>query len=179
MLVAEIVLLAFFSIPFWSTNVDAAAADGARHRCVRVVAEQFAWNVHYPGADGMFGRTDDHAGRPRQPARPRSRRPGGKDDITTINRLNLPGRQARRDHALEQGRDPQLRPAADAREAGRDSRASSSRCGSRRRQTGRWDIACSQLCGLAHFRMKAIYEIQTQDAYDAWLKEEAEFLENP
>ena len=25
---------------------------------MRVVAEQFAWNVHYPGADGRFGRTD-------------------------------------------------------------------------------------------------------------------------
>ena len=25
---------------------------------VRVVAEQFAWNVHYPGADGVFGRTE-------------------------------------------------------------------------------------------------------------------------
>jgi cytochrome c oxidase subunit 2 len=44
---------------------------------------------------------------------------------------------------------------------------------------GQWDIACSQLCGLGHFRMKAVYAIQTQDAYDAWLKEEAEFLTNP
>jgi len=39
------------------------------------------------------------------------------------------------------------------------------------------------LCGLGHFRMKAIYEIP-QDAFDAWLKgararKEAAFLENP
>jgi len=46
-------------------------------------------------------------------------------------------------------------------------------------QVGRWDVACSQLCGLGHFRMRAIYEIQTQDAYEAWLKEEAEYLANP
>ena len=39
-----------------------------------------------------------------------------------INRMNLPVGKAGRDHALEQGRHPQLRPAADAREAGRDSR---------------------------------------------------------
>jgi cytochrome c oxidase subunit 2 len=25
---------------------------------VRVVGEQFAWNIHYPGPDGKFGRTD-------------------------------------------------------------------------------------------------------------------------
>jgi cytochrome c oxidase subunit 2 len=45
--------------------------------------------------------------------------------------------------------------------------------------TGRWDIACSQLCGLGHFRMKAIYEVQDQSAFEAWLKEEASYLENP
>ena|SRR5688572_28651703 len=42
-LVAEIVLLAFFSIPFWSTNVD-AEPPMERATVVRVVAEQFAWN---------------------------------------------------------------------------------------------------------------------------------------
>jgi cytochrome c oxidase subunit II len=46
-------------------------------------------------------------------------------------------------------------------------------------ELGQWDIACSQLCGLGHFRMKGVYAIQTQDAFDAWLKEEAEFLANP
>jgi cytochrome c oxidase subunit 2 len=56
-LAAEIVLLAFFSIPFWSTNVD-ALPDEHESTIVRVVAEQFAWNAHYPGRDGVFGRTD-------------------------------------------------------------------------------------------------------------------------
>jgi len=46
-------------------------------------------------------------------------------------------------------------------------------------KVGQWDIACSQLCGLGHFRMKGVYAIQTQEAYDAWLKDEAEFLSNP
>jgi heme/copper-type cytochrome/quinol oxidase subunit 2 len=46
-------------------------------------------------------------------------------------------------------------------------------------QLGQWDIACSQLCGLGHFRMKGVYAIQTQEAFDAWLSDEAEFLTNP
>ena len=25
---------------------------------VRVIGEQFSWNIHYPGPDGKFGRTD-------------------------------------------------------------------------------------------------------------------------
>ena len=28
-------------------------------------------------------------------------------------------------------------------------------------KTGQWDIACSQLCGLGHYRMKGVYQIQT------------------
>jgi cytochrome c oxidase subunit 2 len=46
-------------------------------------------------------------------------------------------------------------------------------------QLGQWDIACSQLCGLGHYRMRGVYAIQTQTAYDAWLKEETEYLTNP
>ena len=53
---AEIVLLVFFSIPVWSARVDALPA-ASQSTVVRVFAEQFAWNVHYPGADGAFGRT--------------------------------------------------------------------------------------------------------------------------
>jgi cytochrome c oxidase subunit 2 len=45
--------------------------------------------------------------------------------------------------------------------------------------TGEWNIACSQLCGLGHFRMRGIYAIQTQEDYEAWLKEETELLGGP
>src|SRR5262245_59906768 len=54
-LAAEIVLLVFFSIPTWSARVDAFPAQ-RDSVVVRVIAEQFAWNIHYPGADGRFGR---------------------------------------------------------------------------------------------------------------------------
>ena len=57
-LVAEVILLAFFSIPFWTRNVDAAPPPENEATVVRVIAEQFAWHVHYPGVDGVFGRTD-------------------------------------------------------------------------------------------------------------------------
>src|ERR1043166_1308929 len=56
-LVAEIVLLAFFSIPAWSARVD-GLPSAREATVVRVVGEQFAWNAHYPGPDGEFGRTD-------------------------------------------------------------------------------------------------------------------------
>ena len=58
---------------------------------MRVVAEQFAWNFHYPGADGVWGRTDptlvDAAANPLGLDR---QDPAAKDDIHTLNNLYLP-----------------------------------------------------------------------------------------
>ena len=55
--VIEIVLLVFYAIPAWATRVRDLPAE-SEAVIVRVVAEQFAWNVHYPGRDRMFGRVD-------------------------------------------------------------------------------------------------------------------------
>ena len=55
----EAVLLIGFSMPIWaSVKADPPRApDDPEPLRVRVVAEQFAWNFHYPGADGEFGET--------------------------------------------------------------------------------------------------------------------------
>ena len=121
--VIEVVLLVFYAIPAWAKRVRAFPAE-SEAVVVRVVGEQFAWNVHYPGADGKFGRTDIKLVSRRQSARPRShaiRTP--KTTSPTINQLNLPVDRPVLVHLVEQGRHPQLRPVRDAREAGRDSRA--------------------------------------------------------
>ena len=34
--------------------------------------------------------------------------------------------------------------------------------------TGDWEIACSQLCGLGHYRMRGEYHVVDQDAWDQW-----------
>jgi cytochrome c oxidase subunit 2 len=39
------------------------------------------------------------------------------------------------------------------------------------------EIACAQLCGLGHYRMKGYLTIETEDEYAAWLQEQAEILE--
>lgn len=88
-LVAEIILLAGFSIPLWSKRVDAFPAEKDA-TVVRIVAEQFAWNVHYPGPDGKFGRTSIDLIDSDNPLGLDRSDPAAKDDITTINQLNLP-----------------------------------------------------------------------------------------
>ena len=174
-LAAEIALLAFFSVPFWSANVDAEPPHQNTVE-VRVVAEQFSWNFHYPGADGQFGRTSITLVDPDNPLGLDRRDAAAKDDITTINQLHLPvGRTAiihlsSKDviHSLGS---PEMRVKQDA------SPGVVQPVWFTPTMTGRWEIACSQLCGLAHYRMKAFYTIHTPEEYQAWLVEEAAALQ--
>ena len=40
-------------------GVTGSAKDGLFDRVqIRVIGQQFAWNIHYPGDDGVFGKTD-------------------------------------------------------------------------------------------------------------------------
>lgn len=85
----EGVLLVGFAIPVWSgvwTNYPAEKDATVIH----VVAEQFAWNVHYPGKDGKFGRRDVNLITSDNPLGLDRSDPDAKDDITTINQLHVP-----------------------------------------------------------------------------------------
>ena len=37
-------------------------------------------------------------------------------------------------------------------------------------QTGRYEIACAELCGLGHYRMRAFLEVLSEEDYQAWLR---------
>ncbi len=39
-------------------------------------------------------------------------------------------------------------------------------------KTGRYEIVCTQLCGLGHYQMKAYLEVKTQEEFDKWLKDQ-------
>jgi cytochrome c oxidase subunit 2 len=176
-LVAEVALLAFFSIPVWSARVDAFPSE-AQSTVVRVVAEQYAWNIHYPGADGRFGRTDLQFLGLDNPLGIDRSDPAAKDDITTINQLNLPVNKPVIVHLSSKDMIhsfalPQMRVKQDAIPG------IAQPVWFTPTQTGAWEIACSQLCGLGHYRMRGFYTVQTQGEYDAWLAEEAALLAQP
>ena len=46
-------------------------------------------------------------------------------------------------------------------------------------ESGRWEIACSQLCGLGHYTMRGFSTIQSLPEYEAWLATEAELIATP
>jgi cytochrome c oxidase subunit 2 len=173
-LLAEVVLLAFFSVPAWSARVDDLPPE-REATLVRVVAQQFAWNVHYPGADGRFGRTAIDLVDPDNPLGLDREDPAGRDDITT-DQLVLPvGRPvlvmlSSKDVVHSFGL-PQMRVKQDAVPG------IVQPVWFTPTMTGDWEIACSQLCGLGHYRMKGIYSVKSQADYDAWLEEEVSYLE--
>ena len=45
--------------------------------------------------------------------------------------------------------------------------------------TGRWEIGCSQLCGLGHYRMRGEYSVLTEDGWARWLQAELALLSQP
>jgi cytochrome c oxidase subunit 2 len=39
-------------------------------------------------------------------------------------------------------------------------------------RTGDWEIACSQLCGLGHYRMRGEYHVVSAEAWTSWQADE-------
>ena len=241
--VFEGALLIGFAIPVWS-NVVSAFPSEQDALVVHVVAEQFAWNVHYPGADGIFGKRDMNLISEDNPLGLDRSDPVAEDDIATINQLNLPvnkniliyltskdvihsfgipllrvkqdvipGQTIRvwfrptmtndqiresmaKRYTISRGQIPEglvLSVAMDGYQASD---------GSLILEKGDYvtedvieqliaegisevyaapdtpmEIACAQLCGLGHYRMRGTVTIQTAEEFEEWLAEEAEYLE--
>lgn len=168
--VVEVILLVGFSIPLWAKVVVATPTE-AESTVVRVVAQQFQWNIHYPGPDGTFGPTsvelmDDQT----NPVGLDRNGPFGKDDITTINQLHLPANKPAliylstkdviHSFALQE-----MRVKQDA-VPGMQIPVSWTPV-----VPGEYEITCAQLCGLGHYRMRGYLTIHSGDSFQQWLDE--------
>ena len=120
--VIEAVLLIGFAIPLWAARIGDMPPE-SEAVVVQVTGEQFAWNIHYAGPDGKFGRTDiklldlqsNPLGLDRSDPAGDGRHHDGQSALSARE-------QADHRQAQEQGRHPQLRRARISREAGRHPR---------------------------------------------------------
>jgi len=172
--VVEMVLLLFYAIPAWARRVKDFPPEN-QATVVHVIGEQFAWNVHYPGPDGKFGRTKPELVSADNPIGLDRTDPDAKDDVTTINQLNLPVDK------------PVL-----VRLSSKDVIHSFGLIEMRVKQdaipgmnipvwftptrVGQYEISCSQLCGLGHFRMRGFVTIQSATDYDKWMADQLKEL---
>lgn len=171
--VVEAVLLFAFAIPAWAAWVTPHDESGEVTR-VRVVAEQFAWNIHYPGPDGEFGMGDIQLISASNPMGLDPDDPAGKDDVTTINQLRLP--VDRPVTVLLSSKDvihsfglPVMRVKQDAI-PGMEVAVHFTPV--KTNGDERWEIACAQLCGLGHYRMRGFLTVLEQAEYDEWMAAE-------
>ena len=169
---AEGVLLVVIALPIWFRQPLPPDTTAPSTTVVRVIAEQYAWNIHYPGADGEFGETRIELVSSSNPVGLDRSSLHGADDLVTINDLHLP-----------------INRPVEIRLSSKDVIHSFGVAAMRVKQdavpgllspvwftpvlAGTFDIACSQLCGLGHYRMKGQLTVESETEYAAFLSAEA------
>ena len=147
---------------WWNLHMQGAPAGSNQ---VRVLAQQFQWNFHYAGPDGKFGRTD-----PRKISDESinyigldSADPASADDsvtqtlVTQVGRpveLNLAARDVTHSFWV-----PQLRFKQDA-VPGLDQKVHFTP-----NTVGQYEIACAELCGQQHYKMRSYMLVVPADEY--------------
>ena len=184
--IVEVLLLVAYAIPAWATRVKAFPSENEAV-VVRVTGEQFQWNMHYAGPDGKFGRTDITLVTADNPIGLDRTDANAKDDITTINQLNIPVDRpilvhlATKDVIHSFGL-YEMRVKQDAI-PGMDIPVwfvPNVTTDDMRRKLGKpdfeYEIACSQLCGLGHFRMRGFVTVQSQADFQKWIADQEKEL---
>ena len=181
--VVEAVLLIGFAIPLWAARVEAMPPE-SEALVVQVTGEQFAWNMHYPGPDGRFGRTDvkllDLQSNPLGLDRTDS---AAQDDVTTVNQLHLPVNRPvivrlRSKEVIHSFGVPEFRVKQDAIPGLTIPIwfVPTITTAEMRARTGndafQYEIACAQLCGLGHARMRGFVTVHSAEEFEKWMEEQ-------
>jgi len=149
------------------------ADEPANATVIQVTGEQFAWNFHYAGADGQFGRTDTKLITSTNPIGLDRSDPVAKDDVLSIGIMHVPvGKpvrvQLRSKDVIHSFFLPNFRMKQDAVPG------MAIQVWFTPTKPGQYEIACAELCGLAHYRMKAALTVdESQEKFNQWLEEAA------
>lgn len=141
---------------------------------VEVTAEQFAWNIRYPGRDGRLGRTDPHLIRYDNPLGIDARDPASQDDVVQLGVMPVPlGRPV---HVRLRSKDtlhsfflPHFRVKQDAVPG------MTIDIWFTPTQTGEFEIVCAELCGFGHFQMRGVLRVLPSEDFERWLAEQPTF----
>lgn len=165
--VAEGLLLVVFALPVWVSRTTVPPSTG-NAVVIRIVAEQFAWNVHYPGRDGQFGETSPARVSAENPLGLDRRSAGASDDIVDLNLIHVPvGRpvvlQLSSKDVIHSFGVPAMRVKQDVIPG------LLTPVWFTPTRVGRYDIQCAQLCGLGHYRMHGLLVVESEADYEQFL----------
>lgn len=145
-----VIILGLMSAGMWN-RIKGRDSVPTNAMAIRVNVKQFEWNFIYPGPDGRFDTPDD---------------------FTRRNQLHLPVNQAvvvelRSEDVIHSFSIPAFRIKQDA-VPGMHIRAWFEPT-----LTGEFELGCAELCGLGHYRMRAVVTVHSQEEYQRWLGEQS------
>ncbi|SRR6266566_124904 len=137
---------------------------------IGVHAKQFEWWITYPGPDGKLGRVSPLLTSKTNPTGLDSTDAAAHDDIVVRNQLHMPvGRpivvNLTAEDVIHSFYVPQFRVRQDA-VPGMEINVWFEAT-----VPGNYELGCSQLCGMGHYKMRAQVFVHTQADYDAWLNQ--------
>lgn len=169
---AETVLLVGFAFPIWADLTEEENMPPLDEAIeVQVVGEQFAWNIHYPGPDGVFGsRVPELVDPQTNPLGLDPDDPASDDDIVTRDELHLPVNAPAIVHlsskdVIHSFFLPQMRIKQDVLPG------MEIPVWFEPTKTGEFEIACAQLCGIGHYRMNGYLTVHSQEKFQEWRSE--------
>jgi cytochrome c oxidase subunit 2 len=143
---AVIVLaLGAWSWPLWLRIKDPSRFPAAQLE-LGIMVKQFEWNVTYPGADGRLGTPDDFTKRNQLHIPVNTKVVATLESEDVIHSFFLPNFRLKQD-AVPGMKIPVWFEA---------------------NKTGGYQIACAELCGLGHYRMKGAVTVHSAEEFNTW-----------
>jgi cytochrome c oxidase subunit II len=143
-----VVVIGLLSAGVWDRikGRDSVPADAMP---IKIHAKQFEWHISYPGPDGQLNTGDD---------------------LSVRNQLHLPVNkpvvaELTSEDAIHSFFIPAFRIKQDAVPG------MTIRVWFQPTDTGTFELACAELCGLGHYRMRAIATVHAEAGYQRWLDE--------
>ncbi|HEY2361246.1 MAG TPA: cytochrome C oxidase subunit II [Candidatus Angelobacter sp.] len=137
---------------------------------IEVTGAQFQWYFRYPGADGVFGRTDAQKFAKPDEGNPLGidpSDPAGRDDFLSTSMVVPIGHKVQLElHAQDVVHSlfiPAMRFKQDT-VPGMEIHSHFTPT-----QMGTYEIACSQLCGIGHYKMRASVRVVSEEEFEKWL----------
>ncbi len=163
-------------LPAWKEYFATAPPEDSW--LVEVTSEQFAWNIRYPGEDGELGRTDPTLIKLANPIGIDPEDPYSADDRTAINQIHVPVNRPvrvrlRAKDVIHSFFLPHLRVKQDAVPG------MTIDVWFVPTKEGQYELACTELCGLGHYRMRGFFNVLSEQEFAEWSGEGGSKPETP
>jgi cytochrome c oxidase subunit II len=143
-----VVIIGLLSAPAWG-RIKGRHSVPADALPLGIHAKQFEWHVTYPGKDGAVGTSDDYT------IRGQIHVPVNRPIVATltaedvIHSFFVPAFRIKQDAVPGMQIRVWFQPT----------------------KPGVYELGCAELCGLGHYRMRAVVTVHTQEDYDRWMAE--------